>query len=75
MKKRLLIVAVLVLSSLSLWAGIDTILSVKTYFVPNNIPPAGFDYDGSEKYVWENVEDPEFWNNLDSDWWMKRQDY
>ena len=55
MKKRLLIVAVLVLSSLSLWAGIDTILSVKTYFVPNNIPPAGFDYDGSEKYVWENV--------------------
>ena len=76
MKKRLLIVAVLVLSSLSLWAGIDTILSVKTYFVPNNIPPAGFNYDGSvKKYVWENVEDPEFWNNLDSDWWMKRQDY
>ena len=75
MKKRLLIVAVLVLSSLSLWAGIDTILSVKTYFVPNNIPPAGFNYDGSEKYVWKNVEDPEFWNNLDSDWWMKRQDY
>ena len=75
MKKRLLIVAVLVLSSLSLWAGIDTILSVKTYFDPNNIPPAGFNYDGSEKYVWKNVEDPEFWNNLDSDWWMKRQDY
>ena len=76
MKKRLLIVAVLVLSSLSLWAGIDTILSVKTYFVLNNIPPAGFNYDGSvKKYVWENVEDPEFWNNLDSDWWMKRQDY
>ena len=50
MKKRLLIVAVLVLSSLSLWAGIDTILSVKTYFDPNNIPPAGFNYDGSEKY-------------------------
>ena len=53
MKKRLLIVAVLVLSSLSLWAGIDTILSVKTYFVPKNIPPAGFNYDGSvKKYVW-----------------------
>ena len=32
MKKKILIVALVLMCSLSLWAGIDTILSVKTYY-------------------------------------------
>ena len=74
MKKKVLVFALVLLCSLSLWAGIDTILSVKTYFAGNNIPESGLFYDG-DKYDWNNVEDPAFWNNLDNDWWMKRQDY
>ncbi|MCI7607294.1 MAG: hypothetical protein MSS69_11150 [Spirochaetales bacterium] len=78
MKKKILIVALVLMCSLSLWAGIDTILSVKTYYTGNNIPTSGLYYnddDGKEFYDWNNVEDPRFYNSLDNDWWMKRQDY
>ena len=76
MKKKVLVFALVLLCSLSLWAGIDTILSVKTYFTGNNIPQPGISYDDAKgKYAWDNVEDPAFWNSLDNDWWMKRQDY
>ena len=78
MKKKVLVFALVLLCSLSLWAGIDTILSVKTYFTGNNIPESGLYYndaEGKKFYDWNNVEDPAFWNNLDNDWWMKRQDY
>ncbi|MGN1189048.1 MAG: hypothetical protein ACI4SL_01490 [Candidatus Ornithospirochaeta sp.] len=78
MKKKILIVALVLMYSLSLWAGIDTILSVKTYYTGNNIPTSGLYYnddDGKEFYDWNNVEDPSFYNSLDNDWWMKRQDY
>ena len=74
MKKKILVFALVLLCSLSLWAGIDTILSVKTYFNGNNIPQPGISYDGN-KYAWDNVEDSAFWNSLDNDWWMTRQDY
>ena len=76
MKKKVLVFALVLLCSLSLWAGIDTILSVKTYFTGNNIPQPGISYDDAKgEYAWDNVEDPDFWNSLDNDWWMKRQDY
>ena len=72
--KKLALLLVLALLCTSLWAGIDTILSVKTYYTGNNLPSADLScVDG--KYVWDNVNDPAFWNDLDNDWWMKRQDY
>ena len=73
MKKSILTIVILFFVSY-LWAGIDTILSFKTYFTFNNIPQADLVYDG-KRYIWNNVEDKDFWNNLDNDWWMKRQDY
>ena len=65
MKKKVLVFALVLLCSLSLWAGIDTILSVKTYFTGNNIPESGLYYndaEGKKFYDWNNVEDPAFWN-------------
>lgn len=77
MKKRTLIFVLILIAALSgLYAGIDTILSVKTYFTGNNIPSSGLYYDEeNEKYSWKEVKDPETWNSLDNDWWMTRQDY
>ncbi|MGN0906090.1 MAG: hypothetical protein ACI4NM_02990, partial [Bullifex sp.] len=72
--KKAVLVAIMIVMTLSLSAGIDTILSVKTYYTGNNLPSAAFSYSG-ERYVWNNVSDPGFWNSLDSNWWMKRQDY
>ena len=48
MKKKVLVFALVLLCSLSLWAGIDTILSVKTYFTGNNIPESGLYYNDAE---------------------------
>ena len=48
MNKKILVFALVLLCSLSLWAGIDTILSVKTYFTGNNIPQPGISYDGNK---------------------------
>ena len=74
MKKSILIIFSLLLISFA-FAEVDGILSFNTFFTPNNFPSAPFYYDdASGRYLWES-EDPETWNNLTDDWWMKRQDY
>lgn len=74
MKKSILIICSLLLISFA-FAEVDGILSFNTFFTPNNFPSAPFYYDdASGRYLWES-EDPETWNNLTNDWWMKRQDY
>lgn len=76
MKKTLTIALVVLFAVCSLYAEVNPIVSVKTYFTGNNIPMTDFSYDDVKgHYVWTNVADPDGFNNLNEDWWMKRQDY
>lgn len=76
MKKLLVLTLTLFILTCSLWAGVDTILSLKGYYTGNNIPSSGLAYNKStERYEWATATDVDTWNNLDNGWWMKRQDY
>ena len=74
MKKVILSIVSLLLVG-TLFAEVSGIFTLNTFFTPNNYPVAPIYYDDAESiYTWE-AENPTTWNNLKTDWWMKRQDY
>ena len=75
MKKSFLFPLVVLFNLMFCFADVNAILSVNPYFLLNNYPAAPIYYDDAQSdYLWK-VQNPNTWNNLDSNWWMKRQDY
>lgn len=75
MKKKILFPLLVLFNLVFCFADVNAILSVNPYFLLNNYPAAPIYYDDAQSdYLWK-VQNPDTWNNLDSNWWMKRQDY
>ena len=81
MKKNFLVVLLaifmLLMSVFPLFAEVKGIFTVNTYLDVNNfmdIPLSFNDDDKVDSYQWKAI-NTDTWNNLDNDWWMRRQDY
>ena len=80
MKKNFFIVSLVIFILLggianSLFAEVKGIFTLNTYLDVNTFPdtPLSFN-DDAGSYQWKAI-NTDTWNNLDNDWWMRRQDY
>ncbi len=78
MKKNFLILCLVLFTLLgvcitNLFADVNAIVTVNTTFDINNYPSAPFFYGDDNVYSWDRTDD--YYRSLNSNWWMKSQDY